>query len=107
MIGSFLSLTLFAHLLRLVIALSVNIAQDREQTLSERDSVRRTTHRAGHLTIECDGDKYGGNLQLSSCHQAFAELSQDQRQYTWGPRGSHMEIITPRRILSSEQVPWL
>ena len=75
---------------------------DREQTLSERGSVRHTTTTSGPLTVECDADKYGGDLQLSSCHQAFAELSQDARAYTWGPRGSHMEIITPRRILSSE-----
>lgn len=102
MIGSFLTLSVFAHLLPLAIALSVDVAQDREQTLSERGSVRHTTTRAGPLTVECDGDKYGGDLQLSSCHQALAELSQDPRAYTWGPHGSHMEIVTPRRILSSE-----
>lgn len=99
MIIFFLTLTNLAHLLPLAIALSVDVTQGRKQTLSDRGLVR---HSVGPLTIECDGDKYGENIQLSSCHQAFAQLSQDPREHTWGPHGSHMELITPHRILSRE-----
>ena len=99
MIGSFLTLTVIAHLFPLAIALRVDFTQSRTQSLSKRGSGLHTITSGGQ-NIECDGDKYGDDLQYGSCQQVLTLLSQDTRQYTWGPHGSHMELITPRRILS-------
>ncbi|CAL8574451.1 hypothetical protein XPA_000410 [Xanthoria parietina] len=69
---------------------------------AQNSSVLRLPSRL-NLAVECDPDRYGRDLQLSSCKQALASIPSSGSALTFGPRGRPgVDVATPWRWTSAD-----
>ena len=73
-----------------------------DNSLVERAAFNTSINIGGPRTVECNGDVYGNDLApiLDSCKEALDGFTDNRKQYTFGPHGTHNSFITPLRILS-------
>ncbi len=74
---------------------------------AQNSSVLRLPSRL-NLAVECDPDRYGRDLQLSSCKQALASIPSSGSALTFGPRGRPgVDVATPWRWTSGQFTSFL
>ena len=103
--GSISAILFLLSLASLALTLLVDSSQNHEeredaQNLIERAAFNRSVTKYTQYTIQCDGGKYGDDLQLDSCQGAMSAFPDNRKAYTFGPPNETTEFITPLRILS-------
>lgn len=108
MTRSLCSIPLLLHFATLVLSLVADVGQHEESRAEELELVERAVFEAsavthvGGLTVECNGDLFGRDLDMESCKTALPAFPDKRKAFSFGPRGTASDFDTPNRILSSK-----